>query len=40
MDTLFELLLWLTAIVGTFAVLAALAELCEWACEWIERRRG
>lgn len=30
MDTLFELLFWLTAIVGTLAILAALSELCEW----------
>ena len=40
MDTVFELLLWLTAILGIFAGLAALAELCEWAEDWIERRRG
>ena len=36
MDTLFELLLWLTAIVGTLATLACLAELCEWAEWWID----
>lgn len=37
MDTFFELLLWMTAIVGTLAILAALAEVCEWFCDW--RRR-
>ena len=40
MDTLFELLLWMTAIVGTLAILAGLAELCEWFENWNERRRG
>ena len=33
MDVFFELLLWLTAIVGTLAVLAGMAELCEWLCD-------
>ena len=36
MDTFFELLLWLTAIVGMLAILACLAELCEWAERWID----
>lgn len=40
MDTIFELLVWGVAIVGTLAVLAALSELCEWAEDFIERRRG
>ena len=40
MDTLLELLLWLTAIVGTLAALAMLAELCELIETWMKRRRG
>ena len=39
-----EALFWTLAIIGgataIFAVLAGLAELCEWAEDFIERRRG
>ena len=40
METFFQVLLWVTGIVGTLAILAALAELCEWFESWNERRRG
>ena len=40
MEIFFKILLWLTAIVGTLAILAALAELFEWFEDKIGRRRG
>ena len=39
MSDLFELLLWLTGILGIFTVLAATAELCEWMADWADRSK-